>query len=310
MSQPATRAATARQSASEAGRTVRVKDFPPGWRTDFLLHRFGAEVRELPDCVVVRTPGHEGYFWGNCLMIPQMPADTDLAHWLSRFEEEVAAGCPGVRHVAIGVAGPPPGEAALPSWADAGFDIMETATMRLRPGRLRDAAAPSAGPLALLHLDFADRGAVEAHVALQVADTQGFEPAGYRRFRERQMARFAQVHQAALGDWFGLWCDGTLVADCGMLYDDALGRFQSVLTHPDWRRRGLCRALVRAVCLHGFEARGLQELLMCADPDDIAIGIYESVGFERFDREWGLQRNPPEDDAARRSVRLGGAKGG
>jgi hypothetical protein len=31
---------------------------------------------------------------------------------------------------------------------------------------------------------------------------------------------------------------------------------------------------------------------------------YESVGFQRFDSEWGLQRNPPEDHAARRSARL------
>lgn len=308
MSPPATRAATARRSASEAGQAVRVKDFPPGWRTDFLLHRFGAEVRELPDCVAVRTPGHEGYYWGNCLMLPRCPADADLAHWLRRFEEEVAAGRPGVRHVAIGVVGSPPAEGALASWLAAGFDIIETATMRLRTGGLREAEPPAAGPLALQRLDFADVGGIEAHLALQAADPQGHEPAGYRRFRERQMARFAQVHQAGLGDWFGLWCDGTLVADCGLLYDGTLGRFQNVLTHPDWRRRGLCRALVRAVCLHGFEAHGLQELLMCADPDDIAIGIYESVGFERFDREWGLQRNPPEDEAARRSVRLGGAK--
>lgn len=287
---------------------MRVQDFPPGWRTDFLLHRFGAEVRELPDCVAVRTPGHEGYYWGNCLMLPRCPADADLAHWLRRFDEEVAAGRPGVRHVAIGVAGPPPPAGALPGWESAGFEIMETATLRLRAGRLREAGLPSAAPLGLRPLDFADGELVAAHLALQAADPQGHEPAGYRRFRERQMARFAQVHQAGLGDWFGLWCDGTLVADCGLLYDGTLGRFQNVLTHPDWRRRGLCRALVRAVCLHGFEARGLQELLMCADPDDIAIGIYESVGFERFDREWGLQRNPPEDEAARRSVRLACAK--
>lgn len=288
---------------------MRVKDFPPGWRTDFLLHRFGAEVRELPDCVVVRTPGHEGYYWGNCLMIPQAPADADLAHWLQRFDEEVAAGRPGVRHVAIGVAGPPPPEGALPGWAAAGFELMETATLRLRAGKLRGPAPPSAAPLALRRLDFADAGLVASHVALQSADPQGHEPDGYRRFRERQMARFAQVRAAGLGDWFGLWCDNTLVADCGMLYDGMLGRFQNVLTHPDWRRRGLCRALVHEVCRQGFEVRGLQELLMCADPDDIAIGIYESLGFQRFDREWGLQRNPPEDEGARRSVRLGGAKG-
>lgn len=171
------------------------------------------------------------------------------------------------------------------------------------------AARRPPAPLGLRPLDFADAGLFASHVALQSADPQGHEPDGYRRFRERQMARFSQVHAADFGDWFGLWCGGTLVADCGMLYDGGLGRFQNVFTHPDWRRRGLCHTLVHAVCRQAFEARGLQELLMCADPDDIAIGIYESLGFQRFDREWGLQRNPPEDEAARRSVRLGGGKG-
>jgi GNAT superfamily N-acetyltransferase len=281
---------------------LRVRDFRPGWRTDFLLHRVGAEVRELADCVAVRTPGNEGFFWGNCLMIPDTPADGDLAHWLRRFEEEVAAGRPGVRHVAIGVNSAPPPVDSLPSWQAAGFEFMETATLRLARGGLRPPEPARVAPLALRPIDWAHE--VDAFVDLQAADAQGFEPAGYRRFRQEQMARFAQLHALGLGEWFGLWCEGTLVADCGLLRDGALGRFQSVLVHPDWRRRGLCRALVRGVCEWGVSAWGLDELLMCADPDDVAIGIYESLGFLRFDREWGLQRYPLEDEGARRSVRL------
>ncbi len=282
---------------------MRVQDFRPGWRTDFILHRFGAEVRELADCVAVRSPGHEGFFWGNCLMIADTPADDDLALWLQRFEDEVAQGHPGVRHVAIGVNSPPSGPGALPAWRAAGFELMETATMRLLPGQLHTIAPANTGPLHLRPIDFSTE--IETFVALQSADPQGFEPEGWARFRRLQMQRFAQVFAAGHGDWFGLWCDDTLVANCGLLRDGALGRFQSVLTHPDWRHRGLCKALVHGVCRWGFERWGLTELLMCADPDDVAIGIYESLGFERFDREWGLQRNPPEDAAARRSVRLG-----
>ncbi|MFO1336718.1 MAG: GNAT family N-acetyltransferase [Burkholderiaceae bacterium] len=282
---------------------MRVQDFRPGWRTDFILHRFGAEVRELADCVVVRSPGNEGFFWGNCLMIAETPADADLAHWLQRFEDEVAHGRPGVRHVAIGVNSSPPGPDALPAWRAAGFELMETATLRLQPGQLRAIPPASASPLQLRTMAFDTE--IEAFVALQSADPQGYEPEGWTRFRRQQMQRFARVHAAGQGEWFGLWCGDTLVADCGLLRDGTLGRFQSVLTHPDWRRRGLCHALVHSVCRWGFEQWGLTELLMCADPDDVAIGIYESLGFQRFDREWGLQRNPPEDEAARRSVRLG-----
>lgn len=282
---------------------MRVEDLSPGWRTDFLRHRVDAEVRELPDCLAVRSPGQENFYWGNCLMLPVLPGDGDLAHWLRRFDEEVAAGRPGVRHVAIGINCEPPPEAALPSWTAAGFDRIEVATMKLRPSQLRAGRQPRTGPLQLRRMALPD--GIADHIELQVSDPQGFEPGGYRVFRQRQMERFAQLQAAGRADWFGLWCDGVLVADCGLLYDGALGRFQNVMTHPDWRRRGLCSTLVHEVCRFAFEERSLAELLMCADPEDVAIGIYESLGFASFGREWGLQRYPQEDADARRSVRLG-----
>ena len=33
---------------------MRLADLRPGWHTDFVLHRFGAEVEEQDDCLVVR----------------------------------------------------------------------------------------------------------------------------------------------------------------------------------------------------------------------------------------------------------------
>jgi GNAT superfamily N-acetyltransferase len=266
------------------------------------LHRAGGEVIERDDCVVVRSPGNEGFYWGNCLMIPDTPADDDLGHWLRRFHDEVAAGRPGVRHVAIGVNSAPPSFDALPAWRAAGFEFMETVTLRLRSAPRPPADAPRAAPLELRAIEVERE--FDTFVDLQAAGNQGFEPTGYRRFRELQMRRIVQLRATRVAEWFGLWCGPTLVADAGLLMDGRLGRFQSVLTHPDWRRRGLCRALVGGMCRWAIEQRGMNELLMCADPEDIAIDIYESLGFERFDREWGLQRHPPEDADARRSVRL------
>lgn len=42
---------------------------------------------------------------------------------------------------------------------------------------------------------------------------------------------------------------------------------------------------------------GLHILVIVADPDDVAIGVYESVGFQRGARTWHLER-PPEPLAA------------
>ena len=138
---------------------------------------------------------------------------------------------------------------------------------------------------------------VPAIIELELADTHGHDPVAYRRYRERQFALMQPLHDAGLLEWFGLWCDGVLAADCGLMPEhtgaDAAARFQRVATHPQWRRHGLCTALVDAASRHGFERWGVAEQIMVADPDDVAIGIYRTLGFNAFEREWLWQRDAP-----------------
>ena len=47
----------------------------------------------------------------------------------------------------------------------------------------------------------------------------------------------------------------------------------------------------------GEEAEIPAEQVMVADPEDVAIGIYESLGFERRSTQWSLQRRAPADRA-------------
>ena len=268
----------------------------PGWRTDFILHREGALVHERDDCIVVRTPANPGFYWGNFLLLPAPPRDDALAHWLARFEEEITVLQPASGHVAIGVNGPP-SAAGLPTWAAAGFELIETAVIEQRAGELRAPHRAARGAVQVRPLDLAHE--MEAVITQQLADPHGFDPAGYERHRRAQMQRYAAMAGRGLALWFGAWCDGVLAADCGLMRDGtapgATGRFQHVSTHPDFRRRGLCSALVHEVTRFGFEHWRLASVLMCADPEDVAITIYEGLGYHRIDREWALQRRAPQD---------------
>jgi ribosomal protein S18 acetylase RimI-like enzyme len=263
-----------------------------GWRSHLLASRFGARVDERDDCVVLRTPDNPTYYWGNCLILPAAPRDDELAYWLDRFEQEIGQHQSESRHVAIGVNADTLTH-DLPSWRAAGIDEFdETAVLALEPARLIDAPPSRASGIELRRLRWPEELelAVEAQVA---ARDESFEAEGYRVFRRRSMQRVAAMHAAGIAHWYGAFTGEALAADCGLVHDGAMGRFQYVQTHPDWRRRGLCRALIALVCRDAFERLGLRRLVMCADPHDVAIGIYRSSGFAQVERHWCLQRRAP-----------------
>ena len=64
----------------------------------------------------------------------------------------------------------------------------------------------------------------------------------------------------------------------GLFFEGRVGRFQEVLTDARFRRRGICAALVHQTALHAFSA-GAEQLVMIADADYHALGLYRGLGF-------------------------------
>lgn len=96
------------------------------------------------------------------------------------------------------------------------------------------------------------------------------------------------MQEAGLGHWFGGFINEKLVAGLGIFHRDGIGRFQIVCTDPAFRRRGICGTLVYESSLYALNEMGVQTLVMCADPSYHAIQIYESVGFQRQNTEYGV----------------------
>ena len=269
-----------------------------GWRTDLIFARFDGQVTDCGNHVRVLTPGNPTFWWGNFLLFQHAPGPGDLERWMALFEDEISARQPASRHRAFGV-DVRERLTLPPEFAAAGFTLSEATVLTLSRDQLLAPrhATPAGFEFRVLALPRDAEAVVDKQVAV---DSNRFEPVGYREFAQRQMARFAAMQHAGLGHWFGLVAqvDGrqVLAASCGLFRDpasrDGLGRFQYVSTHPAWRRRGLCTALVHAVCRHGFEAMGLRTLAMVADPADVAIGVYESLGYRRGTSTWQFERPP------------------
>lgn len=262
----------------------------PGWRTHLMFAGFDGVVEDGGDHWVVRSPRSPGYYWGNFLLYERFPTDADFGPWMQRFDEAIVSHAPRTGHRAFGIAPAAPAFEAPQAFVQAGFEVYCHATLLLGRGQL--AAAPPAPALAIRPLDLSCEA--EAVVELSAAcNDDGYESEGYRAFRRHQMQRYAAMAEAGLGHWWGVLDGDRVVAGLGLFGRDGLGRFQHVETHPALRRRGLCRALVHAACTAGL-ARWPQ-LVICADPDDVAIGIYRAAGFRDHDRLWLLERRAPED---------------
>jgi len=269
-----------------------------GWQTDLIFARFDGEVLDRGSHVLVRTPGNPTFWWGNFLLFGHAPAAGDLDRWMASFDAEIASQQPASGHRAFGV-DVQERLALPPDFAAAGFELSEATVLTLTRDQLPPARKALPDGLAFQVLDLARDSEAVVDKQVVVAPPR-HDPAAHRVFTRRQMARYAAMQRAGLGHWFGLVAqvDGepVLAASCGLFRDparaDGLGRFQFVSTHPAWRRRGACTALVDAVCRQGFEAMGLRTLVMVADPTDVAIGVYESVGFRRGASTWQFERAP------------------
>jgi RimJ/RimL family protein N-acetyltransferase len=283
----------------ESADVIAVDSLSLGWQTDLIFARFDGEVHDRGGHLLVRTPGNPTFWWGNFLLFRRAPCNADLPAWMNAFEEEIAAVQPESRHRAFGL--DVEERVTLPAdFKAAGFELNEATVLTLTGARLRPARRPVDGDerFAVLHLPDDARALGDQQCAV---DADRYDDlVAHRVFVDRQLARYARMQDAGLGHWFGLYektdAAPVLAATCGLFRDphraDGLGRFQYVSTHPAWRRRGLCSALVHAVCRFGFETMGLRTLVMVADPNDVAIGIYESLGFERGVSTWQLERRP------------------
>lgn len=251
-----------------------------GYRTDLIFPHFDGLILDRGDYLVIRTPANPTFHWGNFLIFPGPPAEGDLERWKTLFTREIGP----AEHFSFGwdtVAGEL-GEVA-PFLAE-GFDLQESVVLASgavhRPAKYNDEVVVR--PLTEdWEWEQALHNQVECRDAIYGLD-------GYLVFKRNQMLRYQAMTHAGLGHWFGAFLDGKLVADLGVYASGKLGRFQSVGTHPDYRRQGICGTLVHQASLYALDFMQLETLVMVADEHYHAAKIYKSVGFEPRERQTGL----------------------
>jgi ribosomal protein S18 acetylase RimI-like enzyme len=272
------------------------------WATDIdVLPSDHVAVRR-GDHLVVRSPSNPAHWFGNLLVFDDAPGPGDRRRWEEVFAAEFAD-APEVRHRtfcwdrtddALGT--------ARSEFAAAGYDLERTVGLIATPGAVRPhpranravavrPLAPGAGA--------ADEGLWDQVVEIQVAarDTERPSPESdreYREFRRRRLADLRELFLAGRGAWYVALLGDEVVGSCGIVVTDGRGRFQAVDTAQRHRRRGICSRLVVDAARHAAATYGAERLVIAADAEYHALGIYESLGFRAVERVAAVCRPPPD----------------
>ncbi|MBI5623806.1 MAG: GNAT family N-acetyltransferase [Elusimicrobia bacterium] len=267
-----------------------------GLKTDLLVPSICGEVHDRGAFISVRTPSNPGFIWGNFLVFRSPPEKGDLPRWEEAFRSEFSE-LPEVRHQAFTWDEPGLPRPVPPEFTAAGFEVEPSSV--LTASRLRPAPHPNKE----VHIrPLASAPDWEAATRNQIrCRGEGWEAAAYGRFKLRQMHAYRTVAEAGHGSWFGAFVGRRLVGDLGIFKVGGLGRYQSVGTDPDYRRRGVCAALVHAAGRHALEKLGSRTLVILSGPGSAADRVYRSLGLRPTQSLVGVFRLTPRPQARTRT---------
>jgi GNAT superfamily N-acetyltransferase len=256
-----------------------------GYRTDLIFPAFDGEIIDRGAYLVVRTPSNPTFYWGNFLLFENPPAEGDYPRWTELFAREIGVP-PTTRHMTFGWDTARGEQGVAAPFLEDGFRPLKCTVLTARQ---LDPPAHPAADLAVRPLVSGDdwAQAVENQVITREPE---FTEDEHRNFCRRAMDRYRRMAARGLGDWFGAFLHGKLVADLGIFHSGAVGRYQSVQTHPDFRRRGCAGTLVYEASRYAMEHYGLDTLVIVAETDSAAGRLYQSLGFAATEYQTGLEK--------------------
>ncbi len=248
--------------------------------------------------LAVRSPTNPTHYWGNLLVFDDAPGPGDGERWEAVFAAEFAD-LPRVRHRTFAWDRTDDARGAMDSeFRGRGYDIDLSVGMIASPDEIHPHPRANA-EVVVKALDPEPGGDDERHwhqvLELQAAgrdpDSSETEEA-HRVFSRTRQAELRAMFRAGLGAWY-VALDGHVVAgSMGIVVTGGRARYQAVDTAVSHRRRGICSRLLVDAARHAVATYGATRLVIVADPDYHAAGIYESVGFRPIERVCGVCRPP------------------
>ena len=256
-----------------------------GFRTDLIFPAFDGEIIDRGHYLVIKTPANPSFHFGNFLLFDSAPAESDLSRWQKLFAKEI--GKPDqVEHLAFGWDTGRNEAGLIQPFLDHGYHLEISVVLTAKRADLNPKSSPDFTIRQLSSKDDWEQSVENQVISRDPIYSEG----GYRDFRQGQAERYRKMTTAGLGAWFGAFYGERLVGDLGIFASKELGRYQSVQTHPDFRRRGIASALVYHAGQYAFEVHDIERLVIVAEADSSPQRLYQSIGFQFKEYQMGIWR--------------------
>ncbi len=264
------------------------------WATDIDVLGRDHSLTRRDGYWVVRSPGNPTYWWGNFLLFDAAPVVGDGPRWERLFAAEfdrqgAVSHCTLAWDRIDGEAG-----SAEHELVSRGFELEWTAGLVAQAERLSEHPAGNR-EVEVRWLDpDGDDALWTAVLTVQMAGArEEFTASEYHRtFLRRRQTELRELFASGRGRWYVALLNGVVAGSLGIVVTDRRARYQTVDTALAFRRQGIARRLVYEAGRDALSTWPIDHLVIAADPDYHAIGLYESLGFERRELVVGALRTP------------------
>lgn len=250
---------------------------------DLMFSRFSGEVVDRGDYIAIKTPSIPNYYWGNYLMFNHAPEKGSLKKWKDIFKEEFDY-YSEIKHMVFAWEDEKNIKGDYQEFIDEGFKLDEgialTTDQLIRPLKYNSQIV-----VRKVETEIEWKEALELEVMTR---REGLEEEKYRNFKIQKMDQYRQMIDQNKGVWFGAFQDNCLVAELGIFYENAIGTYQDVVTHPQYRNRGICKTLLYESFQYISKQINLQKMVIETDIDNHAAKIYQSLGFKKSEINYAL----------------------
>lgn len=246
-------------------------------RTDLHAAGFKGKVERREGYWVVMTPDRPDFFWGKYLAFDVPPPEDGFLRWCDAYDREFGQG-----RFKVFTWDDPLRQGVIEPFVEQGFradssDVFGASALIKPPRYNRDIEVR---PLRT-DLDWSD--AVEVHVN----ENWYLKNQDQRSFVENSLRDWRDLCERGLGRRYGAFLSGRVIGDCGYFVVDGTCRFNSVATHPEFRRRGVCSTLVYETGVQSLQTA--DRMIVVAASESEAGKVYRALGFQVLEKQFSLE---------------------